>query len=1099
MQPKRSRCPNGTRKNNKGECKPFSKLTKKKVSDKLSKNKESIEKLEIDKKLKPSPNINKSTLKIKKSNKKMSKSLKKGKKKLKIVSDLKIKNNNIQMKKKIYNDDFINILTELQDIESRVGEPFKARAYQKAAETIMLFKDDITDPKQLIGQPGIGKTIMNKLNEYVQTGKLNAIEKHKKDPITLLTKVYGIGPKKAEKLINDGVDSIEKLKQNPDKLNKAQNIGVEYFDEIESKIPREEIDQYNNILQEIFNDVAPPNSKFEIVGSYRRGKNQSGDIDILITNDDDNKDAYDSFLKALKENKIITHFLTGENLKGVKSLTIGKLPNKPHRRLDFMYTPPNEYPFATLYFTGSKAFNVNQRQRAVDLGYTLNEHGLYNFKNKKKTNRIEGDFPNEESIFDFLGMEYKTPQQRKDGRAVIFKNQQLSPVSPVKEELAPEDKVDTLPEKKSNTLLKKVKNKTIKLKLKTNTISNIEKFKSEGTNFLKTLTENELNQMLIESNKAYYNNNEPLMSDDQYDILREYTLEKHPNNLIAKNAHAEMNMEEVTKNKVQLPYEMWSMDKIKPDTEALEKWTKKYEGPYVLSCKLDGVSGLYVSPDKLFTRGNGRIGQDISYLIPYLQLPKQNNLAIRGEFIIPKNLFESKYADKFSNARNFVSGIVNKKTVNPEQINDIDFVAYELIEPSEKPSKQLEILTNLDIEVVRFLKEEEISNELLSELLQTWRNDYKYEIDGVICVNDEIYKRSSKNPDHAFAFKMVLGDQIAETKVLNVIWTASKDGYLKPRVQIEPVKLGGATIEYATGFNAKFIVDNKIGVGAVISIIRSGDVIPHILSVTRPAPEPQMPNRDYSWNETNVDIILNNKTDDEIVNQKIITAFFKTIDVEGLGPGNVKKIIKAGYTTIPDILKMSEEDFMKVEGFKDKTSKKLFTGIKEKINKASLPTLMDATNIWGRGFGKKRFASILKDNPDIIISDVPVSEKEKLVEEVPGMAKKSAIKFVENLNKFKEWAESSNLSDKLIYNENEKADISHPLYDKNIILTGFRDKELQNKLEEIGAKLGNSVSKNTFIVLVKDLDETTGKVDEAKKLNIPIMTIDQFKKKYNLD
>lgn len=1099
MQPKRSRCPNGTRKNNKGECKPFSKLTKKKVSDKLSKNKESIEKLEIDKKLKPSPNINKSTLKIKKSNKKMSKSLKKGKKKLKIVSDLKTKNNNIQMKKKIYNNDFINILTELQDIESRVGEPFKARAYQKAAETIMLFKVDITDPKQLIGQPGIGKTIMNKLNEYVQTGKLNAIEKHKKDPITLLTKVYGIGPKKAEKLINDGLDSIEKLKQNPDKLNKAQNIGVEYFDEIESKIPREEIDQYNNILQEIFNDVAPPNSKFEIVGSYRRGKNQSGDIDILITNDDNNKDVYGSFLKALKDNKIITHFLTGENLKGVKSLTIGKLPNKPHRRLDFMYTPPNEYPFATLYFTGSKAFNVNQRQRAVDLGYTLNEHGLYNFKNKKKTNRIEGDFPNEESIFDFLGMEYKTPQQRKDGRAVILKNPQSSLPSPKKEELASEGKADAEPEKESNIPPKKIKNKTVKLKLKTNTLSNIEKFKSEGTNFLKTLTENELNQMLIESNKAYYNNNEPLMSDDQYDILREYTLEKHPNNLIAKNAHAEMNMEEVTKNKVLLPYEMWSMDKIKPDTEALEKWTKKYEGPYVLSCKLDGVSGLYVSPDKLFTRGNGRIGQDISYLIPYLQLPKQNNLAIRGEFIIPKNVFESKYADKFSNARNFVSGIVNKKTVNPEQINDIDFVAYELIEPSEKPSKQLEILTNLDIEVVRFLKEEEISNELLSELLQTWRNDYKYEIDGVICVNDEIYKRSSKNPDHAFAFKMVLGDQIAETKVLNVIWTASKDGYLKPRVQIEPVKLGGATIEYATGFNAKFIVDNKIGVGAVISIIRSGDVIPHILSVTRPAPEPQMPNRDYSWNETNVDIILNNKTDDEIVNQKIITAFFKTIDVEGLGPGNVKKIIKAGYTTIPDILKMSEDDFLKVEGFKDKTSKKLYTGIKEKINKASLPTLMDATNIWGRGFGKKRFASILKDNPDILISDVPVSEKEKLVEEVPGMAKKSAIKFVENLNKFKEWAESANLSDKLIYNENEKVDTSHPLYDKNIILTGIRDKELQNKLEEIGAKLGNSVSKNTFIVLVKDLDETTGKVDEAKKLNIPIMTIDEFKKKYNLD
>ena len=159
MQKKRSRCPNGTRKNNKGECKPFNKSTKLnkklKVIDNLSKSKQSIEKTEIDKKLKPSTNSNKSTLKIKPSNKNMSKSLKKGKKKLKIVSDLKTKNNNISMKKKIYNEDFINILSELQDIESRLGEPFKARAYQKAAETIMLFKEDITDPKQLIGSAAI--------------------------------------------------------------------------------------------------------------------------------------------------------------------------------------------------------------------------------------------------------------------------------------------------------------------------------------------------------------------------------------------------------------------------------------------------------------------------------------------------------------------------------------------------------------------------------------------------------------------------------------------------------------------------------------------------------------------------------------------------------------------------------------------------------------------------------------------------------------------------------------------------------------------------------------------------------------------------------
>ena len=87
-------------------------------------------------------------------------------------------------------------------------------------------------------------------------------------------------------------------------------------------------------------------------------------------------------------------------------------------------------------------------------------------------------------------------------------------------------------------------------------------------------------------------------------------------------------------------------------------------------------------------------------------------------------------------------------------------------------------------------------------LLVNWRGKYGYEIDGIIVCNDAVYARTSGNPKHAFAFKMVLSDQIAEAHVVDVLWSASKDGYLKPRVQIEPVVLGGVTITYATGFNA---------------------------------------------------------------------------------------------------------------------------------------------------------------------------------------------------------------------------------------------------------------------------------------------------------
>jgi len=307
------------------------------------------------------------------------------------------------------------------------------------------------------------------------------------------------------------------------------------------------------------------------------------------------------------------------------------------------------------------------------------------------------------------------------------------------------------------------------------------------------------------------------------------------------------------------------MDKIKPDTNALPKWKLKYKGPYVLSAKLDGISGLYSTEngeEKLYTRGNGSVGQDISHLIPYLRLPKTPDMTIRGEIIMKKSTFLEKYKDDFSNSRNLVAGLVNKKTIDPEKIKDIDFVAYEVIKPVLKPSDQMKYLEDQDIiDVIHDVKQD-IDNSLLSEILVDWRDDYEYTIDGVIVSNDEIYDRTDKNPEHGFAFKMVLSDQVAESRVLNVLWSPSKDGYLKPRIQIEPVVLGGAKIEYATAFNAAFVEENKLGIGSLIKLVRSGDVIPHIMDVIEPAEKAKMPDVAYKWNDTHVDIILEtqNKT-----------------------------------------------------------------------------------------------------------------------------------------------------------------------------------------------------------------------------------------------
>ena len=242
----------------------------------------------------------------------------------------------------------------------------------------------------------------------------------------------------------------------------------------------------------------------------------------------------------------------------------------------------------------------------------------------------------------------------------------------------------------------------------------------------------------------------------------------------------------------------------------------------------------------------------------------------------------------------------------------------------------------------------EISNEVLSKILMDWRKDYKYEIDGIICINDEIYPRPKGNPEYAFAFKMMLSDQIAEAKVIDILWTPTKDGYLAPRVQIEPVKLKGSIINFVTGKNARFIEDNKIGIGAIIKLVKAGDVIPEIASIITPAPEALFPTEPYIWNETHIEIMLKNKEDDKRVLEKNIETFFKTLNVNGFGPGLVNRIIKAGYRSVSAILAMTEEDFLKIEGFKKKLAEKIYNNIHSHIEKATLIELMVGSNIFTR-------------------------------------------------------------------------------------------------------------------------------------------------------
>ena len=389
-----------------------------------------------------------------------------------------------------------------------------------------------------------------------------------------------------------------------------------------------------------------------------------------------------------------------------------------------------------------------------------------------------------------------------------------------------------------------------------------------------------------------------------------------------------------------------------------------------------------------------------------------------------------------------------------------------------------------------------MSNDQLSLLLVEWRKKYEYEIDGIVVKNDKKYNRTDNNPKHAIAFKMILSDQVAEAKVLDILWAPSKDGYLKPRVRIEPIYLNGVKIEYVTAFNAKYVKDNNLGIGALIKLVRSGDGIPHILEITTPADGPKMPNEDYIWNNSGVDIMLKNKGSNSIVQLKNITGFFKGIGVESLGEGNVKRMIESGLDTIPKILAASKEDLLNVEHFKEKMSNKVHISIQKSIKKISLPMLMHATNLFGRGLGIKKITPILSTYPNILLSKEDADTKINKIKQIKGMAKKTATAFVENIPSFMTFMKEANLEYKLAELTKTKNIPTGKLSNKKIVITGFRDKILQENIEKIGGEIVNNVSSNTTYVLVKNINEDTAKAEKAKKLNIPILLVDEFKKKY---
>lgn len=626
---------------------------------------------------------------------------------------------------------------------------------------------------------------------------------------------------------------------------------------------------------------------------------------------------------------------------------------------------------------------------------------------------------------------------------------------------------------------------------------------------LRTLSASQMAEVLRYAGDRFYNHGESTFSDEDYDRLREHygaTPGADAQAVVAPHTRCA----KVGKSKVRLPHFLASMDKIKPDTHNLDRWRAKFAGRVCISDKLDGISGLVVKTGagrSLYTRGDGSVGQDISHMLPVIQIGEFPDLAeyvVRGELIVRKDDYE-RVKDGKRGARPMVSGATSQRTLTAERTAEmalIAFVAYEVIEPSGlPPSEQFALLQRRSsFAVAEWSVESDVCIDRLCALLSARKPASPYEMDGLIVNHDAPHPRAvGQNPDHAFAFKMAFAEQSAVSRVVAVNWEASKDGFLKPTVHFEPVVIGGVTIQYATGFNAAFIEANGLGPGAFIEVIRSGDVIPYIQRVRMPAPDgPSMPASAWHWNETRVDALLDCTEGNADVQKKALHFFANALHIDFCGEATIARLHDAGIDTIPKLVRLTEAQLLeRVRGFQAASAAKLVAAIARATTEATMVQWAVGSGVFGRGIGAKRLEAALSVVSVVSESLHVDAGLEGRIVALGGWSSASAAGFVEALPAFQRLMETVGIAPPVAAPTVELG-ASAPdaaigkLAGQVVLFTGFHPKDLAAAVVAHGGRLVESWSKSVTHLVVKDAAVVNEKTKKARTAGVSVVTADEL-------
>lgn len=628
-----------------------------------------------------------------------------------------------------------------------------------------------------------------------------------------------------------------------------------------------------------------------------------------------------------------------------------------------------------------------------------------------------------------------------------------------------------------------------------------------------------------------YREGNPVVSDTEYDKLVDELRALDPNN--DWFTHPEPAPVGANRKRM-LPMPMKSLNKVKSLAD-IKQWLRSLAIPdtaeLVIMPKYDGISWLVDEERGIaYSRGGAenegqdcsahfRVGNFKNLLRPsvfYDEADKDTTPTpyryTFGELLFSCENWEDHFVglispytgEKYKSPRNTVAGLINRDEAD-ERLILTSFVRYGLgehdLDAYSRYSKVLSDLSKVyyqdNLSVVMTAKE--LDEVKLAELFKKWRKQFY--IDGLVIYLNDITlwriigrQQTSGNPLYAIAYKHPDFTESFETTVRDITYQISKAGALKPVVSIDAVDTGDCIMENPTGYNAGWLRAHEIGIGSQILVTRSGGVIPKILEATIPAtyiPPSKCPEcgSPVEFDENQTELYCTNPNCPGRVLSKIIH-FFETVGVDDMGDETFAKIFKAGHTTVQSFLDITPRELFQIDGFGDAIVNNIIKQMAKIKEGVDLATLMHASDCF-KGIGRIKAQKIL-ESLSTTLFDFFIRGKVEALKSQPEFASPSITtqSFLDGIKPFHEFMMAIGVTFTLPAKD---LVVQGKYTGFSVCFSGIRDKDLEHEIVRLGGKITSGVSKTTTHLVVKDPDGASSKINKAKELGIPILTIESFK------